>query len=108
MGYEVDVRGTLEFFKPFEEFEKDVEEKFPETYANTAGFFFKHVEWNEWDDDEFELFREGKLWYNDQKAMEFLAKYANGTVYFYGEDNESWKYVLKDGEVEKFERGAEW
>jgi len=107
MGYNVNVEGKLAFFNSLENFYKQFKEDEYEPY--TVGYFFKYfIDWEPKDNYTYELYREGNLWYNCDEVMKLLSEFANGTVYFYGEDNESWKYVLTDGQVDYFEREKEW
>ena len=104
MGYEVNVTGKIEFLD-VEGFKKDFE-KIAQKRNTEIGmhgdfdYFFTKM----WGDnlevlnspnrEEITLSRQGKLWWDDEKACEFLSKYAKGNIKLVGEDNTVWEYVL--------------
>jgi hypothetical protein len=105
MGYEVNVEGEITFhnIEGFrKEFEKIAQRRTSEVgmHGDFDYFFTKMWRDNLGGIDEvtngtkIKIFREGKLWYDDKKAMEFLSKFAEGTIKFFGEDNTDWKYDI--------------
>jgi len=115
MGYEVYVEGKIVFndIKKFkEEFEKVAQRRESEVgmHGDFDYFFTKiwgdNLEYLNCDDnEEIDFTREGKLWFDDEKAMELLSKFSTGIVKFYGEDERDWKFILDGkGNVEKHTR----
>ncbi len=112
MGYEVDVRGTI-MFRDVEGFKKD----FPYTenrnsevgMHNDFNYFFTKV-WGDslerldaYDGVEKEFDREGKNWYDLDKAINFLSKYADAELFFQGEEEgDTYKYLLLNGTYTRY------
>ena len=110
MGYYVDVYGKITFLD-IEGFKK----KFPKKKDGHAwNYFFTKV----WGDDlekikttyntevlDFE--RDGKYWYDDELAIKFLSEYAEGVLYFKGEDGKEWKWTFGEKKAVK-EKRPEW
>jgi hypothetical protein len=103
MGYYVDVHGKITF-KDLKGFKKHFPKK---KEGHPWDYFFTKV----WGDDlsegglkyaveevELDFDREGKYWYDDEAAIKYLAKYAEGTLYFRGEDEALWKWTFKYNE----------
>ena len=102
MGYEVHVHGKVELCKPIEELYENVSR---DDAPYSIGYFIINFNWA---DDRKTFNRYGKLWYDMDEVIEYLSKFLNGTIWFHGEDNNSWKYVIKDGNITFEKRSAEW
>ena len=112
MGYEVNVTGKIKF-KDVEAFKKafkkiaqhrrsevGLHEDFDYFFTKMWGDNLENLEIDE--NGSVEIRREGKLWYDEDKAMKFLAKYAHGTIESEGEDGRQWRYVIsEDGCVKR-------
>jgi len=98
VGYEVIVKGNIDFFDL-----KGFKNKFPynEIRDSEVGlhgdfaYFFTKV----WGDkleklkkSKIKFHREGKWWYDENKAVKFLSKYATFKLKFIGEDGNSWEH----------------
>ena len=106
MGYEVTVKGNLRFrdvdgFK--REFEKIARHRQSEVglHGDFDYFFTKmwgdNLEFLEVDSEgKVDVQREGKLWYDEEKAMKFLSKFASGMIECEGEDGCRWRYVIDE------------
>jgi hypothetical protein len=118
MGYEVDVSGPITFINV-----KGFIKNFPYDNSdarsvNTEGFYYFFTKvWGDkleelkdvTDGQEFHFTREGKSWYDVEKAMNYLAKYATFELIFQGEEREDrYKYVSKNGKVEYYECEMQW
>ena len=118
MGYEVDVEGEIVFLD-IDGFRKGFK-KIALNLTSEIGmhddfdYFFTKM-WGDkleetidmYNGEEIRVQREGKLWYDDEKAMKFLSKYAQGEVRFYGEDNTDWKWII-DGKGNATKEEREW
>jgi hypothetical protein len=110
MGYYIKVYGKIKF-NDIEGFKK----KFPKKKDGHAwNYLFTKV----WEDDlsklkyacngvEVDFERDGKYWFNDELGVKFLAKYADGVLYFRGEDDREWKWTFNDKKAVKKIR-PEW
>lgn len=111
MGYYVDVYGKIKF-NDIEGFKK----KFPKKKEGHAwNYFFTKV----WGDDleklkyainglDLDFDRDGKYWFNDEAAIKYLSKYAEGTLYFRGEDHREWKWTFKQNQEPIRAERPEW
>jgi len=108
MGYEISNDGKIVFHN-IDGFKEDFKKK---KIVKDFNYFFTKM-WGErledlmgiYNGEEIYVYREGKYWYDDEKAMNFLSKYATGEIKFFGEDDTDWKYILDGkGNAERINR----
>lgn len=120
MGYEVEVCGPITFsnVKGFiKNFPYGENREVEVGMHNDFNYFFTKV-WGDkleelkdvTDGQEFYFTREGKNWYDVDKAMAYLSKYATFDLEFQGEEREDrYKYACtKRGKVEFYECEMQW
>jgi len=109
MGYYVTVYGKITF-NDIEGFKK----KFPYPTKKNEGHAWNYFFTKTWGENleklsngtiinslETDFDREGKYWYDDEKAVNYLANYADGVLYFKGEDCVEWKWTFKEKKAVK-------